>query len=59
THTYTHTATNLPVHVDVTYQGRFHLPNQPWQPIPDTLTINGTPQTLTVRQAQPHLTDTN
>ncbi|CAN5144462.1 MAG: hypothetical protein ACSLEW_12575, partial [Nocardioides sp.] len=59
THIYARTAAGLDVRVDVTYRGRFRLPGQPWQPIPDTLTVNGTPELLTVRQAQPHLTNTN
>lgn len=54
THQYTTTGTIQPS-VDVTYTGRYRLNNQPWQDIPGTHTVTGTPQNLTTRQARPHL----
>ena len=54
THQYTTTGTTQPS-VDVTYTGRYRVNNNPWQDIPGTHTVNGTPQTLTIHQARPHL----
>jgi hypothetical protein len=41
--------------VDVTYQGRYRVDDGPWQDIPETLTVDGTPASLQVLSATPHL----
>lgn len=41
--------------VDVTYGGRFHLGDGAWRTLPGTLTVAGTPQTLAILTATPHL----
>ncbi|KGN32145.1 hypothetical protein N802_11230 [Knoellia sinensis KCTC 19936] len=41
--------------VDTTYGGRFRLEGGPWMTIPDTVTVQGTPATLTVREAKARL----
>jgi hypothetical protein len=41
--------------VDVTYQGRYRVNDGPWQDIPETLTVVGTPQPLEVVSATPLL----
>ena len=41
--------------VDVTYTGRYRFDDGDWQPLPDTLTVAGTPQQLRVLTATPHL----
>lgn len=44
------------VRVDLIYSGRWRLNGGPWQDLPSTLTVPGTPQPLVVRTATPHLT---
>ena len=41
--------------VDTTYGGRFRLEGGSWVTIPDTVTVEGTPVTLTVREAKARL----
>jgi len=41
--------------IDITYGGEFSLTNGPWIPIPDTVTITGRPQPLTVKTAHARL----
>ncbi|WP_017933908.1 PKD domain-containing protein [Nocardioides sp. Iso805N] len=41
--------------VDITYRGRYRFGTGAWRPLPDTLTIPGTPQRLRVLTATPHL----
>ena len=41
--------------VDVTYQGRYRVDGGGWVPIPDTLTVAGTPVDVQVLSATPHL----
>lgn len=43
--------------VDTVYGGRFRLNGSPWMTIPDTVTIQGTPVTLTVKEAKARLYD--
>lgn len=54
THRYRRTGAVTP-QVDLTYTGRYRLDDGPWQQLPDTLTVAGTPQTLRVLTATPHL----
>jgi hypothetical protein len=55
THRYTHTG-HLTPSVDTTYTGRYRVGHGPWQTIPDTLTVPGSPLDLRVESATPHLT---
>lgn len=41
--------------VDTTYTGRYRLDGGPWIPIPETLTVQGTPQGLETIEASPTL----
>ncbi|THV18569.1 hypothetical protein E9934_02865 [Nocardioides caeni] len=43
------------VRLDTTYGGRFRVDNGPWQDIPGTVTITGTPQSLRAIEARPTL----
>lgn len=54
THRYRRTGAVAP-RVDLTYTGRYRLDDGPWQQLPGTLTVAGTPQTLHVLTATPHL----
>jgi len=54
TRTYT-TAGTYQTNVDITYSGEFSINGGTWIPIPDTATITGPPQTLTVRTAKNQL----
>jgi len=58
THAYLRKGTVNPA-LDVTYAGRYRLGDGQWKPLPDTLTVKGTPQTLTIRTATPHLVDSD
>ncbi|HEX7538618.1 MAG TPA: hypothetical protein VF391_16630, partial [Dermatophilaceae bacterium] len=42
-------------HIDITYGGEFSVGGGPWIPIPDTVTIPGQTQTLTVKTARARL----
>ena len=42
-------------HIDITYGGEFSLAGGPWIPIPDTVTVAGSPQPLTVKTAHARL----
>ena len=55
THKYLHNGDVAP-QLDITYQGRYHLDDGTWHALPGTLTVPGTPQTLTILTATPHLT---
>lgn len=54
--TYTQAGT-LATRVDTTYGGRFRLNGSAWMTIPDTVTVQGTPVNLTVREAKARLYD--
>jgi hypothetical protein len=41
--------------IDITYGGEYSIGGGPWIPIPDTVTIPGQPQTLTVKTAHARL----
>jgi hypothetical protein len=41
--------------LDTTYSGRYRVGNRPWRQIPATLTVPGTPVSLEVVSATPHL----
>lgn len=54
THTYVHATPpnqSLLLSVDVTYTARYRVDGGEWQPIPQTLTIPGTPTGLPIKQA--------
>ena len=55
THRYARADTTVRPRLDVTYTGRFRVGNGAWQDIPETRTITGTPQELTVLEARPTL----
>jgi len=55
THTYTTPGQTLTPSVEVTYRGRYHVDQGPWIPVPETLTVPGSPTSLTVHTATPHL----
>ena len=55
THVYEEAGVTVSPSVDVTYQGRYRVDGQQWVPIPDTLTVAGTPVALQVLSATPHL----
>jgi hypothetical protein len=55
THTYVEADVTVTPSVDVTYQGRYRVEDGPWQDIPETLTVDGTPVSLQVLSATPHL----
>jgi len=42
-------------HIDITYGGEFSIGGGAWIPIPDTVTVAGTVQTVTVRTARARL----
>jgi hypothetical protein len=42
-------------HVEITYGGEFSIRDGEWNLIPDTVTIGGQPQTITVKTAHPRL----
>jgi hypothetical protein len=42
-------------HIDITYGGEFSVDGGPWIPIPDTVTITGQPQPVTVKTAHARL----
>lgn len=46
---------SMATRVDTTYGGRFRLQGGAWMTIPDTVTVPGTPVTLTVREAKARL----
>ena len=54
THTYAKAGTYT-TRTDITYGGQFSINNGPWLTIPDTVTITGTPQPLTVKTAHARL----
>jgi hypothetical protein len=54
THNYTRKGTYQP-RLDTTYTGRYRIGTGPWQTIPGTVTITGTPQQLQAIEAQPKL----
>ncbi|HWI43088.1 MAG TPA: hypothetical protein VNS81_05675 [Nocardioides sp.] len=54
THNYQRKGTYGP-RLDTVYSGRFRVGNRPWQQIPGTVTIAGTPQRLRAIEAQPKL----
>lgn len=58
THAYLRKGSVSPA-LDVTYSGRYRFGDGPWKALPDTLTVQGTPQLLTVRTATPHLVDSD
>ena len=53
-HAYLTTGTLAPS-VDTTYTGRYRIGGGPWVTIPDTLTVAGSSETLTIREARPTL----
>jgi hypothetical protein len=55
THSYRHAGVRVAPSVDVTYHGSYRVDDGPWQDIPDTLTVPGTPVNLQVLSATPHL----
>ena len=55
THVYVKAGVTVSPSVDVTYQGRYRVDGGDWVPIPDTLTVAGTPVDLQVLSATPHL----
>jgi hypothetical protein len=55
THVYAEAGVTVNPSVDVTYQGRYRVDGGNWVPIPDTLTVAGTPVDLLVLSATPHL----
>ena len=55
THVYAEAGVTVSPSVDVTYQGRYRVDGGDWVPIPDTLTVAGTPVALQVLSATPHL----
>jgi hypothetical protein len=55
THTYVEANVTMTPSVDVTYHGRYRVNDGPWQDIPDTLTVDGSPVDLEVLSATPHL----
>ncbi|WP_181309489.1 hypothetical protein [Nocardioides campestrisoli] len=55
THRYTRADTTVRPRLDVTYSGRFRVGDGAWQDIPETRTITGAPQQLTVLEARPTL----
>jgi hypothetical protein len=55
THIYENAGVTMNPSVDVTYQGRYRVNGGDWVPIPDTLTVAGTPVDLQVLSATPHL----
>ena len=55
THVYEQAGVTVSPSVDVTYQGRYRVDGGDWVPIPDTLTVAGTPVDLQVLSATPHL----
>lgn len=54
-HQYTSKGT-YPVRADLTYGGQFQINGGPWNQIPGTVTVTGTPVPLTVKEARAHLT---
>ena len=54
TWTYKSTGT-YPIRVDTTYGGRFRLEGGPWIEIPGTVTVEGAPQNLIVKEAKARL----
>ena len=55
-HRYHHRATNLHPRLHITYQIRFRVNDRNWQTIDQTLTTQGPPTTLTIKEATPLLT---
>ena len=51
-----HRATNLHPRLHITYQIRFRVNDRNWQTIDQTLTTQGPPTTLTIKEATPLLT---
>ncbi len=56
THDYRSVGTFAP-RLDTTYSGRYRLNGGPWIPIPETLTVTGTTQSLESIEARPTLVD--
>jgi hypothetical protein len=54
THNYLRIGTYA-VSLDTTYSGRYRVGNGPWQDIPGTVTVQGTPETLRAIEATPKL----
>ena len=54
THAYP-TAGTYTTRIDITYGGEFSINGGPWLTIPNTATVTGTPQTLTVKTAHARL----
>jgi hypothetical protein len=54
-HTYLRADHGLPARVDTTWSARFSVNGGPWQPVPDTVTIEGAPVDLEVVEASPIL----
>ena len=54
THTYP-TAEIYNTHVDITFGGEFRISGGDWVPIPDTVTVAGSIQPLTVKTARARL----
>jgi hypothetical protein len=55
THVYLDAGVTVSPSVDVTYQGQYRVNGGNWTAIPQTLTVPGTPVTLQVLSATPHL----
>jgi len=55
-HRYHNRATNLHPRLHITYQIRFRVNDRNWQTIDQTLTTQGPPTTLTIKEATPLLT---
>jgi hypothetical protein len=55
THVYEKAHVTVSPSVDVTYQGRYRVNGEDWIPVPETLTVAGTPVSLEVVSATPHL----
>jgi hypothetical protein len=55
THRYAQAGVTVHPSLDVTYTGRYRVGDSEWTAIPETRTITGAPQTLTVLEARPTL----
>ena len=55
THAYREADVTVHPSLDVTYHGRYRVNDGPWRDIPQTLTVTGTPTSLQVLTATPHL----